>query len=49
MATRTDTSPEPRLPLSRERVLQAAVRLADESGIDVVSMRRLGQELGVEA
>jgi len=30
-------------------VLQAAVRLADESGIDALSMRRLGQELGVEA
>jgi AcrR family transcriptional regulator len=30
-------------------VLEAAVRLADESGIDAVSMRRLGQELGVEA
>jgi len=38
-----------RVPLSRERVLQAAVRLADESGIEAVSMRRLGQELGVEA
>lgn len=41
--------PAPRLPLSRERVLQAAVALADASGIDSVSMRRLGQELGVEA
>ena len=30
-------------------MLQAAVRLADESGIEAVSMRRLGQELGVEA
>ena len=38
-----------REPLTRERVLQAAVRLADESGIEAVSMRRLGQELGVEA
>jgi AcrR family transcriptional regulator len=36
-----------RVPLSRERVLQAAVRLADEAGIDAVSMRRLAQELGV--
>ncbi len=49
MATRPQTTPEPRAPLSRERVLQAAVRLADESGIDALSMRRLGQELGVEA
>ena len=30
-------------------MLEAAVRLADESGIEAVSMRRLGQELGVEA
>ncbi|MGY1823600.1 TetR/AcrR family transcriptional regulator [Geodermatophilus sp. SYSU D00079] len=36
-----------RVPLSRERVLRAAVRLADEAGIDAVSMRRLAQELGV--
>jgi AcrR family transcriptional regulator len=38
-----------RTPLNRERVLRAAVALADESGIDSLSMRRLGQELGVEA
>jgi AcrR family transcriptional regulator len=49
MATQPQTSPEARIPLSRQRVLQAAVRLADESGIDALSMRRLGQELGVEA
>jgi AcrR family transcriptional regulator len=36
-----------RVPLSRDRVLGAAVRLADEAGIDAVSMRRLAQELGV--
>jgi AcrR family transcriptional regulator len=42
--------PKPRrTPLTRERVLRAAVALADESGIDSLSMRRLGQELGVEA
>ena len=35
--------------LSRERVMRAAVALADQSGIDSVSMRRVGQELGVEA
>lgn len=39
----------PRPPLSRDRVLNAAVALADESGIDALSMRRLGQALGVEA
>jgi AcrR family transcriptional regulator len=36
-----------RTPLSRERVLHAGVALADEVGIDSVSMRRLAQELGV--
>jgi AcrR family transcriptional regulator len=30
-------------------VLEAAVKLADREGIDALSMRRLGQELGVEA
>ena len=38
-----------RTPLSRERVLRAAVALADERGLEALSMRRLGQELGVEA
>ena len=38
-----------RIPLTRARVLQAAVALADRDGIDSVSMRRLGQELGIEA
>lgn len=38
-----------RPPLSRERVLVAAMRLADAGGIESLSMRRLGQELGVEA
>jgi AcrR family transcriptional regulator len=49
MATRTDPSAAPRAPLSRERVLRAALVLADRSGIDSLSMRKLGQELGVEA
>jgi AcrR family transcriptional regulator len=35
--------------LSRERVLRAALALADEGGIESLTMRRLGQELGVEA
>jgi AcrR family transcriptional regulator len=38
-----------RVPLSRERVLAAAVVLADESGVEAVSMRKLGEALGVEA
>ncbi len=39
----------PRVPLNRERVLLAAVALADEHGLESVSMRRLGETLGVEA
>ena len=38
-----------RTPLSRGQVLQAAVTLADENGIGALSMRKLGQVLGVEA
>src|SRR5919106_1808418 len=38
-----------RAPLSRERVLRTAIRLADQGGIEALSMRKLGQELGVEA
>ena len=49
MARRTETSARSRAPLTRERVLEAAIELADEGGIEGVSMRRLGQELGVEA
>jgi len=40
-------SASPRTPLNRERVALAGVRLADESGIDAVSMRNLAQDLGV--
>jgi AcrR family transcriptional regulator len=38
-----------RPPLSRDQVLRAAVALADEGGIGALSMRKLGQVLGVEA
>ncbi|WP_308364142.1 TetR family transcriptional regulator [Streptomyces sp. ISL-86] len=38
-----------RKPLSAERVLRAALALADAGGTDALTMRRLGQELGVEA
>ena len=40
---------QPRTPLSRERVLRAAVAFADESGISSLSMRKLGEAVGVEA
>src|SRR4051794_25834074 len=39
----------PRKGMNREQVLRAAVALADEAGIEALSMRRLGQALGVEA
>ncbi|MEZ0446903.1 TetR/AcrR family transcriptional regulator [Cellulomonas sp. ICMP 17802] len=40
---------EPRVPLSRERVLRTAVAIADEHGIAAVTMRRVADELGAEA
>jgi AcrR family transcriptional regulator len=36
-------------PLSRDLVLETAVSLVDHEGLGALSMRRLGQELGVEA
>ena len=38
-----------RTPLTRERVLRTAVDLADQRGIDALTIRRLGEQLGVEA
>jgi AcrR family transcriptional regulator len=38
-----------RAPLSRERVLRAAITRADQDGISSLSMRKLGETLGVEA
>ena len=38
-----------RRPLSRPRVLEAAVKFADREGLDALSMRKLGADLGVEA
>jgi AcrR family transcriptional regulator len=35
--------------LSRDRVVRAAVGLADTGGLESLTMRRLGEELGVEA
>src|SRR6266511_1850750 len=45
MATKT----EPPLPLSRDRILQAALELVDERGIESLTMRKLSQALGFEA
>ncbi len=49
MATRIESKAKPRIPLTKERVLRAAITLADENGIESLSMRKLGHELGVEA
>lgn len=38
-----------RRPLTRELVIETAVAFADANGIEEMSMRRLGAELGVEA
>jgi TetR/AcrR family tetracycline transcriptional repressor len=38
-----------RKPLTRERILEAAVGIIDEEGLEGLSMRRLGAKLGVEA
>src|SRR3954454_22934009 len=38
-----------RKPLSRERILAAALEVVDEQGIEALSMRKLGQALGYEA
>ena len=53
MAQRTklkDTSrPARREPLTRERVIDAALALMDTEGLEALTMRRLGRDLGVEA
>lgn len=46
----TDTTPQPlRAPLSRERVLEAALWYVDQHGLEALSMHRLGTQLGVKA
>ncbi len=47
MATKIEQAARPREPLTKERILQAAVALADEGGVESLSMRRIAQELGV--
>ena len=49
MVTRAGPGSQPRLPLSRERVLRAAIKIADQGGIESLTMRRLAEELGAEA
>ena len=49
MAIQKGTETERQTPLSRDRVLRAAIELADRGGVEALSMRKLGQELGVDA
>lgn len=42
-------SPSRRPALSRDRVLEAAIDVADRGGAEAITMRRVAQELGVEA
>lgn len=49
MPTRNDPLKGRRTPLNRDRVVAAAVALADAEGIGALTMRRLGRELEVEA
>jgi len=49
VAAQAEPEAEPRIPLSRQRVLRAAVGIADERGLDALTMRRLAEVLGAEA
>jgi AcrR family transcriptional regulator len=44
-----ETGTTQREKLSRDRVVEAALRIMDMEGLDAVTMRRVGRELGVEA
>ena len=48
MATRPNES-KIRERLTRERIVEAALRIMDSEGLEAVTMRRIGRELGVEA
>ena len=47
MATKVEERSRTREPLSRQRILQAAVALADQGGVESLSMRRIAQQLAV--
>jgi AcrR family transcriptional regulator len=46
---RTPSSPSSRAPLTRRAVVEAALRVVDSEGVDSLSMRRVGEELGTGA
>jgi AcrR family transcriptional regulator len=47
MSTKAEVETRSREPLNRDRILRTAVALADEGGVESISMRRIAQELGV--
>ena len=47
MTQRTES--KQREKLTRDRIIDAALQIMDDEGLDAVSMRRVGRELGVEA
>jgi len=49
MTPKSGSGTRVRTPLNKERVFNGAVALADERGIEAVTMRNLAEELGVEA
>ena len=49
MSSPGKTDATPRARLNRDRVLRTAIAIADVGGIEALTMRRLGEELGVEA
>jgi AcrR family transcriptional regulator len=48
MTPRSGTGHKRHTPLNKERVLRAAIVLADKNGIESLSMRKLAQKLGFE-
>lgn len=49
MAKKSSANKPGRIPLGRERILKTALRLADEGGLELLSVRKLAQALGVKA
>ena len=48
MAFETDAGMDKRVPLSRQRLLRAAIAIADADGIGALTMRSLAHEVGVK-
>jgi len=49
MAAQATARARPRVRLNEDRVLRAAIQIADKAGIGSLTMRKLAQKLGVEA